>query len=84
MVLYRHFCLTIVCTHIFTFQKETLHPSQASLLPETTVCGQKEEQLVPDYPHWRYPGMSEWDVNQNTSEVKFETPEPSRVNYYMT
>ena len=82
MVLYRHFCLTIVCTHIFTFQKET--SSESSISFETAVCGQKEEQLVPDYAHWRYPGMSEWDINQNTSEVKFETPEPSLVNYYMT
>ena len=58
--------------------------SESSISIETAVSGRKVKQLVPDYPHWRYPGMSEWDINQNTSEVKFETPEPSRVNYYMT
>ena len=58
--------------------------SESSISIETAISGLKGEQLVPDYPHWRYPGMSEWDINQNTSEVKFETPEPSLVNYYMT
>ena len=53
--------------------------SESSISIETAVCGRKVKQLVPDYPHWRYPGMSEWDINQNMSEVKFETPEPSRV-----
>lgn len=55
--------------------------SESSISIETTVSGLnlKGEQLVPDYPHWRHPGMSEWDINQNTPEVKFETPEPSRV-----
>lgn len=43
--------------------------SESSISIETTVSGLNlKEQLVPDYPHWRHPGMSEWDINQNTSE----------------
>ncbi|CAH3015087.1 unnamed protein product, partial [Porites evermanni] len=45
--------------------------SESSISIETAVSGRKVKQLVPDYPHWRYPGMSEWDINQNTSEPRY-------------
>ena len=97
MVLYRHFLFNH-CLHAhFHFPEgnssskrgqprvsagRRRSSSESSI--ETAVSGLKGEQLVPDYPHWRYPGTSEWDINQNTSEVKFETLDPSRDNYYMT
>lgn len=55
--------------------------SESSISIETAVSGLTiGEQLVPDYTHWSYHGVSEWDINQNTPEVKFETvPKPSGV-----